>query len=499
MRKFRVAAVAIGLLAASACASTGKDTNHALNLTGSRDAAAEEVATSGDGTPATGAPETAAAVAAGSGAAKTVAGKIAGGGPAAANTGVAKPGGASKDPVVVGYYGTEATNGNQFGLNGQVLGDPKVIGQAMVDWLNAHGGLAGRPVKLVVTTTPLLPTTPQDQIDQAACARMTEDNHVFAVVSITLTTPAFYQCIAQHRTLYVSNTVDIPDQGWFMSHVTTLFSGNATQDRAGAAAADGLWRAGYFSDPGAKIGVITADHPWFTSGVDAFKKVAAQHGVNVAAVGTTCHTPCTTNEQAQEGANIVVKFRGQGINHVVLLNYESATAFMQAANSAGFYPRYGFDSYALPGGWPTTNTGPTLSAGGTAVGAGFMLSVDIARAQNPPLNPQTQLCEKIMRDAGINMENFGVEVQVYMTCDGFWLLKAAMDRAGAPDYAAMQGAVEGIAGSYIPANGFTAFYGPQRHDGSQTYRIVDYVPDCNCMRYRGGAEFPIPPLAGQPR
>src|SRR5205823_6222799 len=148
---------------------------------------------------------------------------------------------------------------------------------------------------------PLVPTTPQDQIDQSACAKMTEDNHVFAVVSITLTTPAFYQCIAQHKALYVSMTVDVPDQAWFMGHSSTLFSGNATQDRAGAAAADGLWRAGYFSDPGAKTGVVTAGHPWFTSGVEAFKRIATQHGVSIAAVGSTCHTPCSQSEQAQEG------------------------------------------------------------------------------------------------------------------------------------------------------------------------------------------------------
>jgi ABC-type branched-subunit amino acid transport system substrate-binding protein len=403
----------------------------------------------------------------------------------------------AKAPLLVGYYGTEATNGNQFGLNGQVLGDPVAMGNAMVKWVNSNGGAGGYPIKLVVATTPLVPTTPQDQIDQSACAKFTEDNHVFAVLSITLTTPSMYECLARKNVLYVSNTVYVPDQAYYMSHANTLFSSVPNQDRVGTSAADGFWRTGFFNDPGAKVGLVTSDHPWFKSGVKAFEAEAAKHNAKLADVSYICHTPCSTTDQSNAAQSAVLKFRSENINRVILLTLESATAFLQAAGSAGYFPKYGMHSNTVPGTLQASNPPSTFSGG--AVGVGIAASLDVARAQNPPLNAQTQLCEKLMQDEGISMDAISIEIQAWMTCDTFFMLKAMVDKAGKPDYAAMRGGLESLGSSLLPANGWTAWFGPRRHDGSQSYRLTAYDNGCSCFKYTGLTEYPIPPAPGEAR
>jgi hypothetical protein len=430
------------------------------------------------------------------------AGSVGGGALAAARAGSAgtpgatSPGTTGGPPLTIGYYATQALNGAQFGVAAQVTGDPIAMGNAIANWVNTHGGVAGRQIKLVTATSPLIATsTPQDQNDQAACAKFTEDNHVFAVVGITGTTPVIWQCLARAHVLFINANETGPDQAFFMTNPDSLFAEGPTQDRGGATAADGLWRANYFADPGAKIGVVTADHAWFKSAEVAFQREAAAHGVTIAASATICHTPCTTAQASNDAQNDVVKFRAAGINHVVVLSAEGGT-FLQQAGAAAYYPRIGYDSFALPFIWPIAGYGKSLNG---AIGAGWGPGYDVQRAQNPPLNPKTQQCETIMHNAGISTDGILVEIQAWYTCGNFFMLKAALDGAGRADYSAMRGAIEGLGSSLIPTTGFTAWYGPTRHDGLQSYRLTRYSGGCNCMEYADRTEYPIPPLPGQPR
>lgn len=405
--------------------------------------------------------------------------------------------GAPAGPLLVGYYGTEATNGNTMGINGQALGDPVTIGNALADWVNAHGGAGGRKIKLIFAKTQLVSSQPQDQVDQSACAKFTEDNRVFAVLSVTLTTPVMYGCLAKRNVLYLANTAYTPDQAFYMAHANTLFSTAVNQDRAAVAAADGLWRAGYFSTGRAKVGVVTSDHRWFKSGTEAFVREVSKHGVQVSDFATVCHSPCSTQEQTAEAQSGVLRFQSDGITHVVFLSAEATYAWMRVAASIGYTPSYGLNSNDTPSLLPVAV--PASAFAGGAIGAGYSAAMDVARAQNPALNPQTQLCESIMKAAGVNMAAAGAELQAWMTCDGFFLLKAMLDRAGAANYGLMRQALEGIGSALLPANGWTAWYGPHRHDGGQTYRLFHYSSGCHCFKYTSNREYPIPPLSGQSR
>lgn len=506
-RRMVVAALMAASLLAG-CSATGGETsgNGALNL---RTSSAGSATSAAAGGPA-GAAQSGASSPAGLEGAGGAAGSTPGGAAASASAGPSAssgPAGASSAqqapaatgtmaPLQIGYYGTEATNGNAFGVNGQVLGDPTTIGNAMANWVNGHGGLGGHPMKLVVATTPLVSSTPQDQVDQSACAKFTQDNHVFAALSITLTTATMYKCLADHNVLYIANTVYQPDQAYYMAHGNMLYSTAPTQDRMATAEADALWRAGYFGDPAEKTAIVTSDYPWFQSGVSAFEQEAAKHGGHVAEVVTTCHTPCPSSQQSSQAQNDVIKLRTDGVNHVVLMTLESASVFLQAAQAAAYTPRYGVDSDDVP--YDLGTTEPASVFAGGAVGAGYAPSLDVPRSQNPPLDSQTQLCEQIMQQAGVNESDFSVEIQTWMTCDTFFLLKAALDRAGGKaDYSTMESAIEGIGASFVPANGFVDWFGPARHDGAQVYRMLVYSSGCQCFHYASTVNYPIPPLPGQ--
>jgi hypothetical protein len=56
-----------------------------------------------------------------------------------------------------------------------------------------------------------------------------------------------------------------------------------------------------------------------------------------------------------------------------------------------------------------------------------------------------------------------------------------------------------LGSSLLPANGFTSWYGPRRHDGTETYRLNEFNSACRCFEYAGSTEYPMPPLPGEPR
>ena len=65
------------------------------------------------------------------------------------------------------------------------------VNQTYVDYLNAHGGVAGRKVVAVQRSTDIL-----DESDQnAACTAMVADNKVFAISSTAISAPTAAKCI----------------------------------------------------------------------------------------------------------------------------------------------------------------------------------------------------------------------------------------------------------------------------------------------------------------
>src|SRR5262245_22786817 len=131
---------------------------------------------------------------------------------------------------------------------------------AVVDWINAHGGMHGRKVVPVFHASDPLNGT-FDSEAQAACSDFADDKHVFAVVSgAVLPTPVTPDCLSKKLVPIVWDYHFLVDgTGWsqWMPYLYMPFS--VSGDRMGFYV-DQLAANGYFN-PGAKVAIVRYDVP----------------------------------------------------------------------------------------------------------------------------------------------------------------------------------------------------------------------------------------------
>jgi ABC-type branched-subunit amino acid transport system substrate-binding protein len=265
-----------------------------------------------------------------------------------------------------------------------------------------------------------------------------------------------------------------------------MFSVSPSIDRTAVTLADALKRMGYYD--GAKVGLVYANQGYYIGAAEAFKQAAAKYGVKPLDEERICMN-CSTQDQAGEANNAVVKLRTKGVDHVVLLDGIVFSSYLQAEQAQSYFPRLAVTSNIVPD--PLAlNTSPTVLA--NAVGIGWTPAADMDGAHDGPENqtPQRKLCTQIIRDAGQDLTSPLAEINALYNCDVYFLMKAVVDKAGRADVGAMRGAVEQLGDSYAPTISWSSYFGPNRHDGVQTWRPLRFDLGCKCWVYAGGqAQF----------
>src|SRR5436305_395965 len=130
--------------------------------------------------------------------------------------------------------------------NNLTTGDQQADGQAVIDDINAHGGVAGRKLKAVWYDYQETDSRPYTTIDSEACAKFTQDNHVFAVAGDGIT-DEFPACIMHAGSIMVASASGIigPDQAYFEKYPYVFSVGYPAQDRMMAEEARSLIRQDY--------------------------------------------------------------------------------------------------------------------------------------------------------------------------------------------------------------------------------------------------------------
>ncbi|HET9061255.1 MAG TPA: hypothetical protein VFN61_15150, partial [Acidimicrobiales bacterium] len=202
----------------------------------------------------------------------------------------------------------------QLGFSGVATGDQAALTTAVVNYINAHGGIAGHRVRLLIYDVKAqdAATNPSSAY-QAACAFFTQDNHVAAVASYLSLVPAnFYSCLQQAGV--VVTTPDEEFSAAFLSEfANTVVEPNApSYTRLMADSVDALWSAGWLTGQ-SKVGVVAFDTPDGHSSVDAGLVPALQrHGLRLA---DSFYTSTDTSAYGQY-AGPVLRFKAEGIDRV---------------------------------------------------------------------------------------------------------------------------------------------------------------------------------------
>lgn len=498
--RLRALAVAVSLVAAGACATTaGRDIDVAAMLeedaTSTTAAGAETV----DAVAPTGEPgDTAAGASPASGATTRRAGAgvtDTNGVARATSPGAARPPGGpltgrgfDKDKITIGVELVAPLAGGaaQIGGKGADTGDTEAQAQAMIDYLNKRGGLAGRRI------VPVFRETNQeanwDAEAQANCAHFTEDNETFLVVGAALSiSPNLATCLARRNTpLIVQGRTVFDDADLRALSPYVYVPGRMSATRWGAVTAEGLASLGWLK-PGITLGLVSFDRPQHIRTADnvIIPRLAAQ-GIQVRERVIVRH-PGSLSGFGDSSAQIssgILRMRSRGVTHVMILDDHGILTFlfMPQAEGQGWRPAYGLNS--LNQGITMAQNAPDGQLPGVTM-IGWVTTDDVLEEQDPPASATKELCLGIMKAAGIEYPARVAVASALGYCDAFLFLAAAFGQAPELSAAGLRAGADRLGASYLSPLGFATRFGPGRFDGGAAYRRVVYDQPCGCFRYTG--------------
>jgi ABC-type branched-subunit amino acid transport system substrate-binding protein len=336
---------------------------------------------------------------------------------------------------------------------------------AIVKWINTHGGIAGRRVVPVYhTTDPLRGSF--DQQAQDACTHLAQDEKVaFAISAAQVYRDSLPACFANNRTPLVWD-VFFPTQRNVVPAQYLYRPAQPHTDRLGFVI-DGLVKHGFFKD--ARIGIVRYDSTKAKAISDAVLKPALKkHGLSVTSEFAVREpdSAAQAGDTAAAASNGVLRFRQQRITHVVFVPSGGAIPllYLAAAESQGYRPKYAFSSLDAP--YFVRDSVPASQLRGAA-GVGWGPTVDLGPEQREAqtFSSGSRLCADISKDAG-----YGPEESPYTYCNMLFFLKAALEGVSQTTTAALADAVTQATG-FNSSLTFGARFSRGRHDGPSKARV----------------------------
>jgi hypothetical protein len=293
----------------------------------------------------------------------------------------------TNNTITIGVTYVDLSSVAQF-IHGLNQGNFQAAYQALIKNINAHGGIDGR--KIVAYYEPINPvgtTSPS-----TACAQLTEDHDVFAVMGFFQgTDPACYVTLHHTALLGGSMTPQLlaaAKAPWFS---TSPIENQLESATVATAAAHGIFK-------GKKVAVFSQSDapPGLVSSVIAALK---KHGVTPVA---TAQVNAETNDAEaviQQIAGVVTqKFQSAGANVVVAVG-NAGQSWPNATNSGTYHPELVAGSYSALSSYTSA-----AKADAPAIAGAITAATTGPPSTNPsnPWNGDSQMsqCAKIVKAAG---------------------------------------------------------------------------------------------------
>lgn len=398
--------------------------------------------------------------------------------------------------VAAAYDPDAAAADSALGAANLNPGNTQAEENAVVKYVNAHGGVDGRKVQLVWYQESVQNTA--STTDEQACQTWTQDNKSFILAAGT---PILDQCTANAHAVALDFGVITEETTAMDARYPADFDVTGpTIDHSMAITINGLARQGYFSS-GAKVGIVTWDDPYYTYSISA-AAVPALDALGIKNVPVEYITePQSYGDLGATSSSVssaVLKFRAEGINHVIIFDGPAgvnssgvlALEWMQQANSQMYYPRYGLNSTS---GFSTTAPDMPEKELVNSIGVGWDPFLDETSSDYPPskLDPAGQLCLKIMNSAGQNEEGSPNALGIQMAfCDEFFFMQQVFAHVNPLNQQTAIAAIDRVGGSFHPIETFGTYLSASRHDGLSAVRNIAFFPSCTCYRYTSGSYNP---------
>ena len=373
-----------------------------------------------------------------------------------------------------------------MGIPGLATGDNKAQAEAVFDWINAHGGLAGHKIQGVYWDLAQHQGSNAETSMQIACTALTQDAHVRFVQTIAGVPRSGMECFARAGVglLDDESLLGDADMQKYAPHLAN--PGEIAPGRMTTLAVEDLWARGWLTGS-SKVGIFSADNPGAHAVVDRYLVPALRrHGLTAAK--TVYVNPDGGDGGSSQSSSAVLQFRSAGVDRVIPVLY-SPLFFMSTASTQDYHPGYAVYSNVGPGALLETAAPPDQLA--NAVGIGWQPYLDIGKGTKPgPVSSRETLCFDIMRKAGqasTNATTKGLEVQV---CNVLFYLMDLSNRMRSVPADVLTSGRRLLGNSFVPADTFRVDV-TRRTDGVAGYRRLAYEKPCSCFQYVSGV-LPAP-------
>jgi ABC-type branched-subunit amino acid transport system substrate-binding protein len=383
--------------------------------------------------------------------------------------------------VVVLKNGDKYANSFGFAIS---YGDAEREFKALVDDVNARGGVAGRRVTTVIAYYDVGGAAIDKEALQASlCSQFTQDHKVFAVLMPYNPLQSFVDCLAKHKTLLLNGSAASTDDlrlrqvaGWLYQPSIPSYSGYPRQ------LVRALSAHGFFTGPTPKAGILVLDLPDMVRAAERDMKPAIEAaGVKVAEV-TRISTSTSANSDI---SGAVLKYRSEGITHVFFVQAAGGLPlyFMQGAEQQQYFPRYGLSTFEAPGYFLEGNV--PASQLRNARGIGWAPFFDVKPTQLAT-RPAERRCFDIISRAGETNANRGSNLSATPVCDLVWVFAAAAAAAGNQlDVSTWRRGLVSLGKGYESPVALSSDFSRGRPYANSGYRSLAFNTECSCFRYDG--------------
>ena len=396
-------------------------------------------------------------------------------------------------PIVVGVADQDPASADAaFAKNGGNLqaADSGPAAQAVAAYINAHGGIGGRPIQLRLDHVNYDDNQPFDVHDQEVCDFFAQGTRPAVVIEPP--SPKATPCLSSHGIPVVWNGTGAAASSYERQYPNTFFEPESLAvDRFGVPYVQGLIAQGFFKGDVRVGALFSTGSDYSNDATDALGSALAAAGVHLAASYTLGRIQSLAGVAGfvADEQTAIIRFRLARVNRVVSVDAGGVHLglFAQAADEEGYRPLYGI----------STLNDPQLLMGNTrvarelrgAVGVGWSPITDVGPAAEGPVPAQRALCSSIYQRAGVSTggRTEAGQYLAYAVCDDLLLLRQVLKGTRAADPATLRARFEKL-GTNAPAGiAFTTRLDADHHDGVDTFRLLADDPACGCFRYHGPA------------
>ena len=358
-------------------------------------------------------------------------------------------------------------------------GNVKKDAQSVVDYINAHGGVAGRqiaPVFYQANIQNLTTESGRSQEAQSMCASFTQDHHVFAMVFLTASNDNVLDCAQRTQTPILTNSLGqmIDDQRYAQMANYIYDPSDMTVDQRERMLADQMVQRGLLT-PSSKLGLlIEGNSPMFKGAADR-TLIPELRKYHIPVASEAIYPDFIESAWS----TYVLQFQQAGVTNVYFGDSEgsgwAAVFFMEAAENQHYFPKYEF----------ATDHGFSFVAGSAPAdqlvnvqGEGWVQSRDLSGSDaTQPLTSTGAVCAQIMKSVGEPPVN-GPPL-----CEPLFLLQKGLGAATDLTPGGFATAVEALKDSWPPVFVRRALFGPGHHLGAVEIRDVGFDRSCTCFKY----------------